>query len=296
MNQIVHIIKKDARRLRWGLVGWVVTVAASAALSIAAPTMQLRGFASALVATQLVSLIAFVELIMTALVVSWLVHEDPLVGREAFWITRPIDPRGLAAAKLTFAAAVLVLLPLVGKLVVMAAFHVGPHDMWRATPPILLTQLARVAPLMAAAALTPSITRYILLIVGAVTTFVIVVGAVITSLLLFTTISDSSRPGAQIVDPRPTVILTTLGIGVALWVIVYQYLRRRPRRAGFIGGAGLLGTLVLSMFWPFHFARQPDPDPGAWAHKESRATAAFDPDPLRISDQDSLNTRDSAGK
>lgn len=297
MNQIIHIIKKDARRLRWGLVGWFITVAASTAVSIAAPSMQLRGFAIGLVATQLVSLIAFVELIMTALVVSWLVHEDPLVGGEAFWITRPIDPRSLAAAKLAFAGAALVLLPLVAKFVVMAAFHVSLRDMWLATPAILLAQLAPVALLMAAAALTPSITRYILLIVGAVATFVILVGAVVTGFLLFTTISESSNPGPQIVDPRPTVILTTLATAITLWVVVYQYLHRRPRRAAMIGGAGLLATLILPTFWPFHFARQPEPDPGAWARDETRVTAVFDPEPVNVSDTPSdFSRRENLGK
>src|SRR5947207_365385 len=185
MTQTLHLIKKDARHLRWGLLAWAAVVAAHVALNVVLASVDTQAFAVVIVARQIASLTSLIQLVMLCLIVSWIVHEDPVADREAFWLTRPIDPTRLTAAKLTVAGVVLVLLPGAGEIVTMAIFRVGAYDMARAMPVILLNQIAWVVVLTAAATLTPSLTRYLLLIVAVAAATVILMRTTIAVLPRF---------------------------------------------------------------------------------------------------------------
>src|SRR5439155_8777507 len=112
MNQTLHILKKDVKRLRWPLAAWIVVVAGhmlARTITLAAP---LTATGSALAMQNLSTLFTGIEALMLALIVSLLVHDEPLVGADAFWLTRPIDTAALVAAKLVSAAGFVILLPL----------------------------------------------------------------------------------------------------------------------------------------------------------------------------------------
>src|SRR6185436_15660086 len=111
MNQALHVMKKDAKRLRWAMLVWILIAAANAGLMVARPAFELQGFGITMVFAQLTGLVSLIELVMMVLIVSWLVHEDPAVDREAFWLTRPIDPRRLSLAKIAVASAALIGVP-----------------------------------------------------------------------------------------------------------------------------------------------------------------------------------------
>jgi hypothetical protein len=295
MSHTLHIIRKDMRHLRWAWLAWLVIVVASVLLTVAVASLEGQGFAMAIVARQLISLTSLIQLVMLCLIVSRLVHEDPAADREAFWLTRPIAPADLAVAKVTFAAAVLVLLPLIGQWVTMAIFRVGLYDMWRATQSILLGQIAWMLALTAAATLTPSLTRYALVLVGVAAGFVLLMSATFTILLL---IADPkpTPPGPQISDPIPTVAATVLVIAISLCVVLYQYRRRHVRVAATIGTAGLLMSLVLPALWPFHINRPLDPDPGEWARDQTHAVARVGSASPRASEEMSFGRRDTSRK
>jgi hypothetical protein len=241
------------------------------------------------------SLTFLIQLVMLCLIVSWIVHEDPVVDREALWLTRPIDPTRLTAAKLTMAGVVLILLPFVGELVTMGIFRVSAYDMARATPVIVLNQMVWVLVLTSAATLTPSLTRYVLVIVAAAAAIVLLVSVTVATLLLFST-PGSSSPRPEVGDPLPTVVATVLAIAIALWVIFYQYRRRRAKRAATFGTAGLLMTLAVPIFWPWHLNRAPDPDPGAWSRDGARVAAVFNAGSIRVSDMPAFRRRDTERK
>jgi hypothetical protein len=295
MNQTLHIIRKDARHLRWYLAGWLLIIAAHVGLTLTRSSIELQGFAFSILIAQLTSLTAFLEIVMMALVVSRIVHEDPAVGNDAFWLTRPLDPGALTLAKLALATGVLILLPLAAEIATMAAFRVSVRDMWRAAPPIVLGQAAWVFPLTAAAVLTPTITRYMLLIVAAIGAFVLLVSATLAFALLFTSIQTSS-PRPEATDALPSVIGSAALIAISLWAVSSQYRHRRLKRTGTIAAAGMTAALVAPMFWPWHLAGPPDPDPGAWAHDEARTRAVYEPAPPQISEEFSLRRRNTARK
>src|SRR5256885_11020029 len=126
MTHIGHIVGKDLRRLRWPLVGWFAIVAAGTLIATVGADVALAGLAPQLGIAEMSQLLSIVYVVVLALLISMLVHADPLVGREAFWITRPIAPGSLMAAKFAFAALFFVIVPLVG-IVSGAAFFGLPR-------------------------------------------------------------------------------------------------------------------------------------------------------------------------
>jgi hypothetical protein len=283
MNEILHIARKDARHLRGPLIAWTLLVAGDTALNIARPALDLQGFGAALVARQLASLTSFVGLVLMVLLVSWLVHEDSAVDRDAFWLTRPFNVRRLVAAKLAVGSAALIVVPLAGALITMAAFHIRPLDRWRAAPPIVLEQAIWFLGLTAGATLTSSMTRYAILLAGAIAAFVVIWSAVFAGVLLFIDV-EPSAPRQQIADSAPTVLSAAFAMAAFLWVIFRQYRHRQARAGAAIALAGVLVAVAISMFWHSRLGRLPEPDPGAWARDERQVEAVRSPDPPQVSE------------
>ena len=98
------------KRFQILLPTWLLLVTASAALEGAWP-----GVAVAMAAHQTVGitghLLAVAEVLFSVVFIALVVQEHPLVGTTAFWMTRPISPRALLAAKLIFLCAAVVAAP-----------------------------------------------------------------------------------------------------------------------------------------------------------------------------------------
>jgi hypothetical protein len=91
MHLMLHIFKKDVRRLWWG-------VAIALLIQIAAAWFD---------AVEDVAVLLHDLLMVTwAVLLALAVHEDPLVGDRQFWLTRPARWRVLLGSKLLFALAV----------------------------------------------------------------------------------------------------------------------------------------------------------------------------------------------
>ena len=173
MTDVWHIGAKDLRRLRWTLVAWVAIIVARTLIGTVGADLALIGFGPQLGISEVSQLISVVYVVVLAFLISSLVHADPLVGRDAFWITRPIAPSDLMTAKLGFAALFFVIVPLLGTIVSGAYFGVRRRDIGSAVPVFLLNQLLLVMFLIACAAVTPSLARYVMTVVGAISAFVI---------------------------------------------------------------------------------------------------------------------------
>jgi ABC-type transport system involved in multi-copper enzyme maturation permease subunit len=296
MSQILHLIIKDARRLRWAILVWTIVVAGTAALMVARPAIELQDYGLAIVASQLTSLVSLIELVMMILIVSWLVHEDPAAARDAFWLTRPINPRRLSVAKLLIAIAVLVFLPLLGQIAVMRFFSLSASDIARATPSIVLTQAAWAMALVATASLTPSITRYAVVLVGALATFVVLVSTTIAIAVLLVAEESQSVARPQVIDPLPTIVMTVIAIAASVALVVFQYRYRRTRWSAAIASAGVVVILAIPMAWPSHVRQLSDPDPGSWARDEQRVVAVVGQKAPNVSDEVSFRSRGDSKK
>src|SRR5712691_11720427 len=165
MSERWHILRKDLRRLGWPLMAWVLIVAGRMIVATTGAAAAFGNLGLQLTVDNLSVLVTVIDLLMLALLVSWLVHDEPLVGVDAFWLTRPIDPLRLMAAKLVFAAVFLVAAPVAGESIAVAAIAGGFHDAVRAAPGLALARTWWMLLLLALAALTPSLIRFLLVIV-----------------------------------------------------------------------------------------------------------------------------------
>jgi hypothetical protein len=278
MSELWHILRKDLRRLRWPLIAWVLIVFGRLLVATTGAAVGFGNVGVQLAMSNLSVLLTVIDLLMLALLVSWLVHDEPLVGIDAFWLTRPIDPLRLMAAKLVFTAVFLVAAPAAGKSIAVAGIAGGFHDAVRAAPGLVLAQALWVLPLLVIAVLTPSLMRFLLVIVGTVAAVAGLISVFTT--FVFLTASDDALDGAlsPLFDPTGAIVATWLLTATALGVILYQYRHRRLGRAVVLSAAGLVATAAIVSAWPWRFARPAEPDPGAWA-RDARTAVILDADP-----------------
>jgi len=279
MNLALHLASKDLRRLRWVLLAWTSMAAARVLLDTVGSTLaftarggELVGFLSALV--------SLAEFLMPPLIVSLLVHEEPLVGYDAFWLTRPIDRWALMAAKLGLIAVFLVALPVATKVIVMWAFDARFDQVLRAVPALVLIWVRFTLPFVVLAALTPSFTRFVLTLVAIVAAIMLFMTAVVAFLTfrideVALEASDTVYV-SELLDPTAGFVGSMALITASLAVIIYQYRRRRLWRSAAFAGAGLLASVFLPGVWPWAFARPAEPDPAPWTRDASRTAATLD--------------------
>ncbi len=109
MKLVWHIVWKDFLRLRWGLAAWWAVIALKLGLGFAlilflgdaqwTQSGQPHPFWSDNWLGTTLPLIALLEGFLAFFLTAMLVKEDGLVGTKQFWITRPISPGRLLAAK-----------------------------------------------------------------------------------------------------------------------------------------------------------------------------------------------------
>jgi len=157
MSQMMHIVRKDVRRLRWLLALGLVVLITRVALVVNGASAADESVATGLLLQQVWETMAIIELLLMAAIVAQLVLEEPLVGLTPFWLTRPYATRSLLAEKLLFAVIALVVLPSIADAVTMSLFHVGPRAIVSACAAAVLGYASWMLSLMVVAALTPSL-------------------------------------------------------------------------------------------------------------------------------------------
>jgi hypothetical protein len=233
MGIALHIFKKDLRRL-WPLLGIMV-----AYLGILVPLLMqdlLAGTpphvesASYLQSSALLGPIGLEML--TILMIVLLIHDEPLVGTSAFWLTRPIPRPSLMAAKGGFILIFLVAVPAAANLAVLFRYGLNRGIVLPSLALMLSVQLTFISLNAALAVITPSIQ-----------TFILAWGA---AGLLMPLASKFLRIDVPMsLPPWITKIMVpeTLTAAVSLIVILHQYRTRRTRQSAMILIGGLLLTL-----------------------------------------------------
>ena len=101
MNLTLHIIRKDLRALRWGMLLWVAACLTHLGLRLAqlarGDTAALTPFWRGIESTNRWDYTALI--VLPILLIPLLLHLDPLRGALAFWKTLPISRRRLFTAK-----------------------------------------------------------------------------------------------------------------------------------------------------------------------------------------------------
>jgi hypothetical protein len=295
MTQARQIFGKDLRRLRWVLIAWFALVCARTLVETVGADIALGGFGPQIGISEVSALLSLIYVLLLALLVSRLVHEEPLVGRDAFWITRPIAPGALMGAKLVFAALFFIVVPAAGDLVGAAAFGTRAGRVASMIPVVALNHLILVTSLMALATVTPSLTRFVLAILGVVAALATLMVSA-TLIALFVTREIDEGGGVVLPDPTPEVIGGVLVVLAALAVIIYQYRTRRLGRALTLAGIGVFLVVVVPEQWPWSFAARPDAAMAAPPQDTAALTVSLDGSAPRIGDAFALRRRISPKK
>jgi hypothetical protein len=287
MRHLGHLLRSDVRRFRTILAVWLLFQLADAVFT---------GVRSSLAEDMSVArILGIVDLLL--LLIRWLgllvivplvVQAHPLVGSEAFWMTRPIPWRGLFVSKLVLLSAVLVGLPALSEIVLMAVYRVPPAQLALVSLQTALSQAIWLLIIMVLSALTRSIARFALVVGG------VLVGGVLLLYVVLAVMIGSVSEGPRledvtvraVPDPAVPVVMLLLLIAAAIVPLVVQYRTRSTRVSVAAGVLGVVITVLALFMWPSRIRPVPVP---AWATRDSglRLVAAsptgeftrFDPGP-----------------
>jgi hypothetical protein len=235
LPQPLHIFRKDLRHL-WPET--LVVLALFAAFAWSAPSgWQNSPYAAA--APILSIFLKFLMPISWLIVISRLIHDEPLVGDRQFWTSRPYHWATLLAAKLLYLAVFLYL-----PFLLMQAWllkHAGLYPT-TAIPALLhnllLLTVVIVIPLTAIAAVTSTFARMLLSVLGALIYLVILTVA-------FGFVAFQRMP-----PPALEPVLIGIFIVLPAVALVYQYATRKTTEARIMLVATPLLIFVLLFFTP----------------------------------------------
>lgn len=251
MKLALHILWKDVRHLWLPLTLWAVLMLLD--LLVAG---ILLGRLTSVRDYRIARVVAFVlpplQTLLLVISVPLIVHEDPTVGTTSFWLTRPIRPRTMLAAKAASVAGLFVVAPTLVEVAVLRLHGILPPDIGLATPEVLLSWTWWATTVAALAVLTQNFARFAL--VGAVVT--------VTSILL-----SLAEVAANLYLGRPRVseenfvalassqslVQSFLYVAVGGAVVAHQYLTRRTRRSVLMALAGALLAFGVGTAWPWTF-------------------------------------------
>ena len=250
MSHILHLLRWDFRRFRALLGVWLLLLTANAILDATWP-----GLAGNLATRQLVgtlgNLLSLTEVLLSVVLIVLVVHAHPLVGTTAFWMTRPIPPRALLNAKLALFGGVMIGAPVIADLALMATYDVPWVDIARVSAQTALFWTAWTSVIMAAAALTPNLAKFALLIGGAMMSFAAVI-ALLTAVLFYRleTLPPLSL-GVDVPVPNSGLVGLLLVLIAALVFFLVQYQTRRRVVSAFVGVAGIVVAQLVGSAWPW---------------------------------------------
>ena len=246
MGIAIHIFKKDLRRL-WPLlvilfayIGILTAVLTTGLRSPDPNSIEWTSF------VQSSGLLGTGSLwILTAVVIVFLIHEEPPSGTSAFWLTRPIPRGSLLAAKAGFIFLFLVAVPAAANLYVLSRYGLEANRIGPSLAKMLSAYLIFIGINVALAVLTSSLQAFVIACLG--TMLLVPLGA---KFLRIDVPMNLPFWIAKILIPG-----TLTGV-VCLIVILHQYLTRRTRRSVTILVAGLILT-VPSANWAENTASMP---------------------------------------
>ena len=228
-----HIAKKDLRLQRSVVAGWILLSLLTVADCLIAPVLAQDPRWQVTILPPWLFAIGMSYVLVLVVGIASVIQADRVVGTTAFWMTRPI-PRGtLLRAKLLGLFLFIVVPSLAIEAVLLAAFRVSLTTMAAALLQQAWTLAVFMLVVVFGAALTSTVVRLLLTIVGVLVVLYLMPALVFLLLWPSSPAGDIAtwRPPDLFFDPTALVIgTTTFAIGV-LAAIGYQYWQRRRRPA-----------------------------------------------------------------
>jgi hypothetical protein len=263
---VAHLIRKDLRAVVIVALIWIVLMAIELALQLSGAAARPYDLRRPSLLHMLKSFLPFAEVAIAALIVSLVIHEDPLVDTRAFWLTRPISRSQLFLAKLG-AIAIIIFAPALAAFgVLLAWYHVPPVYMMRAGFEVVLWLAVPLLILTATATLTSTLSRYLMLLVGMIVGALAVIGLA----EMYEAVAQVRVFGPRLprfVDPARAVTVTAILIAGFL-ASIHLFYRRRDWRAALGGIVLVVGAATLaSRYWPgFELFAPLGEATGAWTN------------------------------
>ena len=266
MSVLTHLIAADVRRHRLLLAAWLVMIVATAIVDGALPVLSTDALARTV--GILGSLLTLTQTLLLVVLIPAVVQTHPLVGSDAFWMTRPIPPDTLLVSKAVLLGIVTIAAPTAVEAVFMAAYSVPAGQIASVAAQTALYQTFWVVLLMTAAALTPNLTRFALVCGGALAALALLLAVEVA--MLMTRMSDlpAAGGGGDTGEPTAGFVLTVLVVVVGLATLVVQFRSRSRLRSVPVGATGLLLAFAIESIWPWPVLRPPIEVP-SWAHADS---------------------------
>ena len=151
LRQVAHVAAKDARRMRWQALGYAGLVVLDA-LQVG------RG--------QLQAIWSLAALVTVLVALAQVVQDDPAIRDDAFWVSRPLSPGAVFAAKLVMIV-VAVAIAIVGQTVLLARYQMVGGALLRSLGEAVPTWLAFVTGAVVLAAITRDSRGFVIAFTGA---------------------------------------------------------------------------------------------------------------------------------
>jgi hypothetical protein len=251
MTLVLHHVKKDLGFIRLPLAAWLVVLAASTVAQALKADLLVGDEFLAQRWSGLQMLVLYVLAIGAWFLAVRIVHADSPDSNTAFWVTRPVRPGSLVAAKLLSIAGLLVLLPAACQAIVSAANGVTGSILLQTALEAALLQAAFAVAFALLGSLTRDATRLVIAALVASLAWLVV-----PAVLRF-------RQFERMADPVPSIYSAFL-VGIVLLLVAgvvivrRQFVTRRTRQSSLLAFLAAVGTLALAVAWPVNLFGIPE--------------------------------------
>jgi hypothetical protein len=272
MNQIPHLIAADIRRFRLLIIGMVLLMVSVAVLEGVRPVVG-----TAVASVELVrSLLSVASNVLALVLVALVIHADALVGSDAFWMTRPINPWALLASKALLLGAVMIAVPVLCEAGLLAVYGVPAGPVARIAAQTAIFDALWLAAAMSIAALTTNLARFAAVLGALIVGLAAVVAVSATVMMARFDDMPPSFGGMTVSDPTAGFVSTVLMIVACGALVVVQYRKRSRRRSIGVGAVGVVLAFVAAVLWPWPFLR-PRLEVPEWTQNASALSLSADP-------------------
>lgn len=243
-----HLVEKDIRRLAVPVAAWLA-LALTATLLVRVTSVPTEvalggdviGWISGLrLITDLLGAVATIGAVMLT---AQLVQEDPPLGSDPMWLTRPISRGRMFAAKLATALLLLLAVPLLLLITIWLASGFSVKEIAWAAWEFGFSQVVVIAVAGGLAAITADLGKFIFALIG--------VGLVTLGLGAYRLNEwQLDEVDAAVIQTRGTLVFL-VGLAIGPMAGALQYWQGRPRRSWGLMAAGAILMLAIRLAWPW---------------------------------------------
>lgn len=251
MTLFWHVIAWDLRQHRLLIGVWLLIVVTAAGFDAIQPLLDLDARAETALTT-VGGLLWASEVLLGMMLIALVVQTHPVVGSNAFWMTRPIRPDVLLSAKAVLLTSLMVLWPTIVDAVGAVAYHVPFLQVIEVVVQSVVYKAMWVVIGAVFAALTQSVARFVMA-VGAALLVLAASLAIVMAVLIATIESDvETRPSVQTFnDPTGDLVMLVLSIGAGVMLLLVQYRTRSPLKAVATGIVAFAASIFVGLAWPW---------------------------------------------